>query len=206
MNSFPFPVAVYRWLFPSVTWDLPGSHNELLLTFDDGPVPGATEWILDILKEFEMKAFFFCLGKQVEKFPELFARIRDEGHQAGNHSFSHPDGWQKSLKKYRKDVLLADKSIQGRWFRPPYGRLRLSQYLWLKKRFSIMMWSFLVPDYDPEYSPSVLWEKTGKHLKPGKILVFHDNAYVSDPNREFLKNVLLAITGKGMHTLNPGKI
>ena len=122
-----------------LTWHFAGKDKELFLTFDDGPTPEVTAWVLDILKEYDAKATFFCIGKNVKKYPALFKRILDEGHSVGNHSFSHPKGWLVRNKKYYEDIDNAAELIDSNLFRPPYGKIGPFQIPKLRDDFKIIM-------------------------------------------------------------------
>ena len=116
-----------KWLFSNQTWYLPNSENKIYLTFDDGPTPEVTEWVLEILKQQEIKATFFCIGKNVLQYPAIYNRILDEGHQVGNHTQHHLNGWKTHTTIYLADVAEASTYINSNLFRPPYGRIKASQ-------------------------------------------------------------------------------
>ncbi len=160
-------------------WNYPRDKKELYLTFDDGPTPGVTEQVLDMLKAYDAKATFFCIGKNVEQHPELFRRLKDEGHTVGNHSFSHPDGWKSCTFSYAKDVLKANEQIQSALFRPPYGHITLGQSSLLKKKFRIVMWDVLSGDFDQIISKEKCLSNVIKNVQNGSIVVFHDSMRAS---------------------------
>jgi len=191
--------VLMRKLFPGVVWNLPGNRKEILLTFDDGPVPVATEWILDSLRDYRLKALFFCLGERVEQHPELFYRIIEEGHRVGNHTYNHPDGWKTSKKKYLENVEKGNSIIHGNLFRPPYGRLTPQQYVRLRKTWRIIMWSWLVYDFNNQASERKLWEKLELHLSEGGIFVFHDAPYKNKERRELLEKTFQEIKKTGRY-------
>ncbi len=180
------PPGLLRLFFPGIIWRLPEGRDEVLLTFDDGPVPGATDWILDTLGQYGIKAIFFCLGKQAEAHPELMERIRREGHLTGNHSYSHPDGWRTPFQAYREDIMKADEQIGSPLFRPPYGRLSFRQYRWVKKHFRLILWSGLVYDFDDRLTNDQLRASLEPEVRKGNILVFHDRVYLDEDRRQFL--------------------
>jgi peptidoglycan/xylan/chitin deacetylase (PgdA/CDA1 family) len=124
-------------------WRIPTEKNEVFLTFDDGPTPIITEKVLDILSHYHAKATFFCIGKNVDNHPQLFQRILDEGHQVGNHTQSHKNGWKTGYAQYLRDVLTAKKNNPSTLFRPPYGQISRTQTKALLKHFSIIMWDVL---------------------------------------------------------------
>ena len=172
---FTRPPSIIRKLFPGLVWTIPNEKNQVFLTFDDGPDPEVTPWILDTLGKYNAKATFFCLGKNVEKYPDLFERIKKEGHAVGNHSYSHLDGWKTRNKDYFEDVEKADKLIGRNLFRPPYGRIKPSQIRELKKKYKIVMWDVLSGDFDPGKKTNKRLENIIQVTKSGSIIVFHDN-------------------------------
>ncbi len=184
------PPGLLRLFFPGIIWRLPEGRDEVLLTFDDGPVPGATDWILDTLGQYGIKAIFFCLGKQAEAHPELMERIRREGHLTGNHSYSHPDGWRTPFQAYREDIMKADEQIGSPLFRPPYGRLSFRQYRWVKKHFRLILWSGLVYDFDDRLTNDQLRASLEPEVRKGNILVFHDRVYLDMGRKDLLIDVL----------------
>ena len=145
------------------------------LTFDDGPTPGLTEWILAMLEKYDAKATFFVLGKNVEAYPDLFRRIVDAGHKVGNHTYSHQKGWGMSLERYIEDVDFANDLIHSELFRPPYARITPAQARALSQRYKLVMWDVLSRDYSRSLSPRKCLKNVTKHLEPGAIVVFHDS-------------------------------
>lgn len=158
-----------------IVWKIPTQKPKLYLTFDDGPTPEVTLWVLDLLKRYNAKATFFCLGKNIEKHPEIFERIKIEGHAIGNHSFDHPRGKVTTNGKYFENIEKADKLIESRLFRPPYGSLKISQYRELKKKYKIVLWDLLSYDFelDLDLEESIFNMKS--KVENGSILVFHDS-------------------------------
>ena len=155
---------------------LPNSDEKLIaLTFDDGPTPGITEWILAMLEKYDAKATFFVLGKNVEAYPDLFRRIVDAGHKVGNHTYSHQKGWGMSLERYIEDVDFANDLIHSELFRPPYARITPAQARALSQRYKLVMWDVLSRDYSRSLSPRKCLKNVTKHLEPGAIVVFHDS-------------------------------
>lgn len=172
---------IIKKLFYNQVWDLPNTDNKIYLTFDDGPTPEITEWVLDLLEKENIKATFFCIGNNVEKHPEIFKRTIEAGHSIGNHTFNHLKGWKTSTKEYIENVVLCEAEIrklnteQSKLFRPPYGKIKPNQTRLLRlKGFKIIMWDVLSKDYDKAISP----EKCLKNIKrttSGSIIVFHDS-------------------------------
>ena len=193
--------AWLRWIYPQRIWRLPASDNQVYLSFDDGPHPVVTPWVLDILKEFDAKASFFCIGKNVEQYPGIYKRILDEGHSAGNHTHTHKNGWHTPLDIYIEDVKKSALVISSRLFRPPYGRLRSAQAKAVKKvlgaETKIIMWDLLSGDFDPAVNISRSVEQLNKHTKPGSILVFHDSEKAFPQMQQILPAVMKNIKLKG---------
>ena len=169
------PASILRSLYPSLKWKVKTDQKQLFLTFDDGPVKGVTDKLLDKLKEYNAKATFFCVGKNVEKNPELFERILEEGHTVGNHTYKHTNGWKSTNMSYLKDVQDFQSLYPSRYFRPPYGKMKPAQIAALKGRYKIMMWSALSMDYHPSVSAEKCYENANSKLKAGDILLFHDS-------------------------------
>ena len=168
------PPSILQSLFPSLIWRIPNAGNKIFLTFDDGPDPEATPQILDLLAKQDAKATFFCLGRQVEKYPAIFDRIKQEGHAVGNHTYSHLSGWTTSNKKYFEDIERADRLIGSKLFRPPYGRIRPSQIRVLKERYKIVMWDVMSGDYDVKQTPEKIAERVQRLVGSGSVVVVHD--------------------------------
>ena len=150
----------------------------MYLTFDDGPHPTITDFVLDQLDRYQAKAHFFCIGANVDRFPEVYQRILESGNGIGNHTQHHVNGWKSSDEKYLMDVIEADNRISSNWFRPPYGRMRSRQARLLKQKFPnmrIVMWEVLSLDFDATKSGEWCAEQVIKNAKPGSIVVFHDS-------------------------------
>jgi peptidoglycan/xylan/chitin deacetylase (PgdA/CDA1 family) len=156
-------------------WNIPTTEKVIYLTFDDGPTPGVTDQALDLLLQYSAKATFFCLGKNVASNPELYQRIKEEGHTIGNHSWDHPDGWKTHDISYYKNVIRADQIIESSFFRPPYGRIKLNQAKVLKKRFQLIMWTVLSADFDASVTPEICLQNVINNVDQGSIIVFHDS-------------------------------
>jgi peptidoglycan/xylan/chitin deacetylase (PgdA/CDA1 family) len=168
-------------LYPECVWDIPVKENVLYLTFDDGPDPEATPFVLDELKKFNAKATFFCLGKNVVEFPDIYKRILFDGHRTGNHSYHHLNGWKVSDKLYFEDIMQARKYIDSDIFRPPYGRITKFQNGLLtksdgkKQLFKIIMWNVLSGDFDFTISPEKCASNVIRNATQGSVIVFHDS-------------------------------
>ena len=162
-------------LFPETIWRIPGDKKTVYLTFDDGPIPQVTPWVLDVLDYYEVKATFFCVGDNVERNPNLFQVIRDRGHQVGNHTMNHVKGMSMSPEKYVRNVMNAHDLIQSRLFRPPHGHMLPGQAKLLKKDFSIIMWDVVTRDYSNKLSGEQVFGNVKRYARNGSIIVFHDS-------------------------------
>ncbi|MCC6385577.1 MAG: polysaccharide deacetylase family protein [Bacteroidia bacterium] len=189
-------------LYPSLTWSIPTSVNEVFLTFDDGPVPEATPFVLDELAKFQAKATFFCIGKNIDSYPDIFERIKAEGHRIGNHTYHHLNGWHTDNKSYFENVKQAQALIgQTDLFRPPYGKIKRSQINFLKQQFRIIMWDILSYDFDKTMRPGECLHKVVDHSSPGSIIVFHDSAKAFPNLKVILPEVLYQLS-KRQFSLN----
>jgi len=169
-------------LYPSLLWRINTPAKELFLTFDDGPVPGPTEFVLKSLEKISAKATFFCIGDNVRKYPSLFSNVINAGHAIGNHTFHHTNGWKTNVEKYVSDVRLCRDEFQKnnvkkselKLFRPPYGRIRRNQISALHD-YKIIMWDVLSVDYNQRLSEKSCLRNTLEVVRPGSIIVFHDS-------------------------------
>lgn len=167
--------------FGNYYWDLPNQNKSIYLTFDDGPTPEITEWVLDLLQEQNVKATFFCIGKNIQSNPLLFERIKKEGHAIGNHTFNHVNGWKTKNKQYINNVdicecLLNTDQTNSKLFRPPYGKITKSQSAILRnKGYKIIMWDVLSADFDVTITPEKCLKNVVKNVRSGSIIVFHDS-------------------------------
>lgn len=163
-------------LFYKVTWRVPSNQKVIYLTFDDGPTPETTEWILAELKKFNAKASFFCVGENARRYPELLSQLKERGHAIGNHTHNHLNGIKTDTEQYMKNVAKCAEVIDSRLFRPPYGRITPPQVREIINRnFKIIMWSVLSYDYDNNITPDKIFKRITRQTRPGNIVVFHDN-------------------------------
>jgi peptidoglycan-N-acetylglucosamine deacetylase len=173
MNSAPFWL---RAIYPKgLTWCIPTVEKEVYLTFDDGPVPEATLLVLDILKKYNIKATFFCVGENVLKHPEVFQMLRNEGHSVGNHTFHHVKAWKSDYNFYLSEVEQCQNLVNSNLFRPPHGQITRKLAQKLRKEQRIIMWSALTGDYDKNLSGGQCLANAVNNTKPGAIIVFHDS-------------------------------
>jgi peptidoglycan/xylan/chitin deacetylase (PgdA/CDA1 family) len=169
------PWILRRMMSRQIHWQGRPDKDVIYLTFDDGPVPDATPAVLDILQQYDARATFFCVGDNVRKYPDLYARLLNEGHSTGNHSFAHLNGWKTPTDEYVRDVEKARELIQGSLFRPPYGRIRSAQARKLVGDFHIVLWSVLSWDFHPDVDALECLENVRDHSRAGSIVVFHDS-------------------------------
>lgn len=164
-----------RKLIPGAVWRLPQKEKTIYLTFDDGPIPEITPWVLDLLKKYDIKATFFCVGDNVRKYPEVFKMITDAGHAVGNHTFNHLQGFKVKSSKYVENVELADSYIHSKLFRPPHGHLRINQGRKLANRFKLIMWDVVTRDYNKKLSGEYVLNVVKRYARNGSLIVFHDS-------------------------------
>lgn len=193
-----------RKFYPTLTWEKTGKEKILYLTFDDGPHPTATPFVLDELVKYNAKATFFCIGKNVVENTAIYKRIIEEGHKAGNHTFHHLNGWKTSNEKYFADIFEAAKYIDSNLFRPPYGRISKFQISSLQNEkenllgtFKIIMWSVLSGDFDLTLSPEKCLQNVILNSGPGSIIVFHDSTKAWDRMSFALPRVLEHFSKQG---------
>ena len=192
------PPGIIKKLFPSFIWNFPDEKEGVFLTFDDGPRPEVTPWVLDMLDKYNAKATFFCIGKNVEMFPELFEAVKRRGHATGNHSYSHVKGWGMKTGDYIRDVDMASDMIKSNLFRPPYARIGTNQARVLSERYNHIMWSIISRDYNRNLSGDACARNVIPYLEPGAIIVFHDSIKCAPNLFEALPQVLEAIKEKGL--------
>ena len=169
------PPWFYRALFPGATWRIPSDERCVYLTFDDGPIPQVTPWVLNTLDQYGVKATFFMVGDNVRKHPDVFRMVVERGHVVGNHTFHHIQGIRYWTRNYLADVEQAARLIPGNLFRPPHGHMRFPQLLRLRKTHRIVMWDVVTRDYSPHLSPQQVLENVKRYTRNGSILVFHDS-------------------------------
>lgn len=190
------PPFLYRFFFPFLTWKIPSHEKVIYLTFDDGPIPEVTPWVIQELKKFKAKATFFCIGDNIKKNRDVYQMLLDEGHQTGNHTFNHLNGWHVSTDEYVKNTNLAAEFCKSNLFRPPYGRIKFRQSLAIRKKFKIIMWDVLSYDYDKDTSPERCLKNVIDHATAGSIIVFHDSLKAEKNLRYALPEVLTYFSQK----------
>ena len=196
-------------LFPNYIWKIPNQENKVFLTFDDGPTPEVTEWVLEQLKQYGAKATFFCIGNNIEKHPNIFQKVIKEGHTIGNHTFNHLNGWKTDNKIYIENVAMCQSQIRNQkseipnpksqnLFRPPYGKIKNRQAKALiKSGYKIIMWDVLSRDFDRSISPEQCLKNVLQNVEMGSIIVFHDSIKAKQNLKYVLPKTLAFLYRKG---------
>lgn len=196
MKVYNSPKLVQR-LLSRFTWKIPGEEKVIYLTFDDGPHHDITIWVLEQLELYNAKGTFFCIGKNIEKNPDVFNEITKKGHTIGNHTYSHVNGWKTPFKKYMRDVFKCNNHCNTNLFRPPYGKIDLNQgAALLRKGYKIIMWSVLTYDYDVKLNREESLQNI-KNSSPGNIIVFHDSQKAKENLQYLLPKTLAHFNNKG---------
>ncbi len=201
------PLLIQK-LFPKAIWKINTAEKKIFLTFDDGPTPEITEWVLQQLEAYNAKAAFFVLGKNVQRYPEIFRQIIQSGHAVGNHSFSHLNGWQTDDEIYFDDIQKAEIEMQNSnhkseirnhkfLFRPPYGRITYSQYSMLNTQYQIVMWDILSGDFDCKLTGEACFENVKRNASAGSVIVFHDSHKAYERLKVCLPKVLQYYSEQG---------
>jgi len=215
-----------KWYYPTLLWNMPRSDKVIYLTFDDGPIPNVTDFVLKTLKAFNAKATFFCIGDNIVKHPDVFNRVKNDGHAIGNHTFNHLRGWKTDDETYVSNFLKCQALTQSTLFRPPYGRIKKSQIKKLKSvalslnpdpkapiknstsadslqhqipgtPLKIVMWDVLSGDFDPNLSPEKCFQNVVRHTGKGSIVVFHDSLKAAERLTYALPKVLTYYSERG---------
>ncbi|MFC2123918.1 polysaccharide deacetylase family protein [Bacteroidota bacterium] len=198
--------SILKTLFPNLIWDLKNNSREIYLTFDDGPIPGVTEYVLDILEKYKAKATFFCVGQNVETNTQIFQCILKQGHTIGNHTYDHLNGWKTRNGDYFQSISFCEKVFKEngyfpgkKYFRPPYGKIKLSQVRELQRDYRIIMWDLLSMDFDLKQTPEECLEKTKKYTRPGSVIVFHDSLKTKNKIKFVLERLLDFLETRDFH-------
>ena len=214
-------VKTNKWIkkiFNNLVWDIPNSDKKIYLTFDDGPIPEVTEWVLDILKSEGIKATFFCIGDNIQKHPAIYKRILSEDHQTGNHTFNHLNGWKTETNQYIENFKLCETEIEKfqnlkiqksdsqlptpnfQLFRPPYGKMTLSQSKKIRNLgYKIIMWDVLSKDYYSNLSSETCYENVMNNVTSGSIIVFHDSVKAQNNMLNSLDKTISTLKSKGFN-------
>lgn len=195
---------VIQNLFPNFTWRIPSTEKVLYLTFDDGPVPEITPWVLEQLAAYNAKATFFCVGDNIRKHQEVFNQVKAAGHSVGNHTFNHLNGWATDNLSYFHNIRHSARMVDSVLFRPPYGRIKPKQAQFLQRHYRIVMWDVLSGDFDPNITESQCLDNVINNAGPGSIVVFHDSVKAEDKLKFAFPQVLehFASLGYSFHALN----
>ena len=169
------PARALRWLYPQALWRMDHSRKVVYLTFDDGPIPEITPWVLDLLDKYNIKATFFLVGDNVRKHPEEFKMIVERGHRVGNHTFNHISGLKYLSYNYLENTNKADELINSTLFRPPHGWMRWGQYMVLSHRYTVVMWDLVTRDYSKRLNGRQVLRNVKKYVRNGSIITFHDS-------------------------------
>lgn len=189
-----------KWYYPSLTWNKSRTEKVIYLTFDDGPIPDVTDFVLKTLKDQQVKATFFCIGDNIRKHPSIFQRLLDEGHQVGNHTYNHLKGWKTDDATYLENFEQCQTLTGTNLFRPPYGRIRKSQIRDIRSRYpemKIIMWDVLSGDFDLNLSPESCYHNVDKYVENGSIIVFHDSLKAFERMQYALPRVISNLKAKG---------
>jgi len=200
-----------KWFYSALIWNKDRSKKIVYLTFDDGPIPNVTDFVLNTLKSYNAKATFFCIGDNIRKHPSVFESLKSEGHAIGNHTFNHLNGWKTDDSAYLTNFLKCQSLTQSNLFRPPYGKIKKSQIRKLKaerlmlkadvkthnSQLQIVMWDILSRDFDPNLSPEQCYQNVITNVKNGSIIIFHDSIKAFDRLQYALPQTLKYLTDKG---------
>ncbi len=191
------PPFLLRSVFPGSIWRMPQGKRELFLTFDDGPHNDITAFVVDQLAQYNAKATFFCIGKNVLQAPEWLVKLRNDGHSIGNHTFSHENGWKTSTARYNQSVEDCNELVNSPLFRPPYGRISPLQYVHLRKKYRTVFWDVLARDYDKGLEPENCIERVLNSSRDGSIITFHDSEKAWPRLKKALPEVLKQLSLEG---------
>ncbi len=184
-------------LFPNFVWKMPNQEKVIYLTFDDGPIPEVTPWVLDVLEQYQAKGTFFCVGENVKKHPQLLEELRHKGHSVGNHTYNHYNGWQTENITYLRNVRKGAHAVRSELFRPPYGRVKPSQAKFLNRHYRVIMWDVLSGDFDNNISAEQCLDNVMRNTQAGSITVFHDSLKAKEKLEFVLPKVLKHFSSLG---------
>jgi len=189
-----------RWYYPSLIWNKARSEKAIYLTFDDGPIPDVTDFVLKTLQDYDAKGTFFCIGDNIRKHPEVYDRLIAGGHRIGNHTFNHLKGWKTADKRYLENFEQCQALTGTKLFRPPYGRIKKSQARAIKAKhpeMDIIMWDVLSGDFDTSLAPEKCFKNVVRHTNNGSIIVFHDSLKAFDRLQYALPRTLAYFKERG---------
>ena len=191
------PSMWLRWMYPKALWRMNPNEKAVYLTFDDGPIPEATPFILDTLAKYKVKATFFMVGDNARKYPELHQRVVDEGHRIGNHTHNHMGGLRHSVHEYSYNVEKANAYLHTNLVRPPHGWMRHDQYAWLARKFKIVMWDVVTRGYSKWMTATDVLNNVKKYTRNGSIITFHDSLKSIEKLRMALPAAIEWLLGQG---------
>lgn len=194
-----------QWLYPSLIWHQSREEKSVYLTFDDGPIPVVTPFVLNTLKSFNAKATFFCIGDNIARYPEIYAQVQSEGNTIGNHTYNHLKGWDTDDEEYIDNFRQCDTLVNSDLFRPPYGRIKKSQIRQLREAkpgLKIVMWDVLSGDFDTGITPEKCVENVIKNVRNGSVIVFHDSLKAYPRLQFVLPAVLEYLSSRGFQFLS----
>lgn len=196
------PPLLYRLLFPEAIWRIKRKKRKVAyITFDDGPIPEVTPWVLDVLDRYNVKATFFMVGDNVRRYPELFEEIKRRGHSYGNHTMHHLQGFKTPRRKYLVDITKANRLIDSSLFRPPHGLISTGQAKAIKNHYNIIMYDLVTRDYSKHMTPKKVMDNIRKRVRNGSIIVFHDSLKAERNMKAVLPQALEWLQSKGYELL-----
>lgn len=187
------------WLIPAITWRMPEVGNTIYLTFDDGPHPEITPWVMQELDKYNAKATFFCVGDNVRKYPHIAQQVVDNGHSLGNHTYNHLNGWNTPNYTYLKNIALCDSYTHSPLFRPPYGKIGLAQLLAVRKKYKVVYWSILSRDFEADLNVAESLEYMKANTQAGSIVLFHDSVKAEKNLKQLLPDFLAHLAAQGFN-------
>jgi len=188
---------IVKKYYQNLVWDIPNDEKKIYLTFDDGPTPEITPWVLEMLNQHQITATFFCLGCNIEKHPDIYKAIIDGGHTVGNHTYHHLNGWHTADEDYFRNIKKCNDFIHSKLLRPPYGRIRKSQANKLSAEYKIIMWDVLSGDFDPKTTKEKCLYNVVKYTKSGSIIVFHDSVKAAEKLKYTLPQAIEILLDSG---------